>query len=97
MEKLKDTIIKEYNSHSLLTSCFYIDKFDIVVCGDNVGRLLIFDHRIQKPFVQLIISGNKNEISNIQYSENKNELFFSCQEYIESSQEKNNSFLLSEY
>ena len=92
MEKLKDTIIKEYNSHSLLTSCFYIDKFDIVVCGDNVGRLLIFDHRVQKPFVQLIMSGNKNEISNIQYSENKNELFFSCDDSIYSCDNITNSY-----
>ena len=37
-------------------SCLYIDKYDIMACGDNQGRLLIFDHRVQKPFVQLIIT-----------------------------------------
>ena len=82
MEKSKDILINEYNSHSLLTSCFYIDKYDLMACGDNLGRLLIFDHRVPKPFVQLILSGNKNEISNIQYSNQNNELFFSCDDTI---------------
>ena len=82
MEKSKDILINEYNSHSLLTSCFYIDKYDLVACGDNLGRLLMFDHRVPKPFVQLILSGNKNEISNIQYSNQNNELFFSCDDTI---------------
>ena len=82
MEKLNDIIISEYNSHSLLTSCLYIDKYDIMACGDNQGRILIFDHRVQKPFVQLIITGNKSEISNIQYSNDNNELFFSCEDTI---------------
>ena len=54
MEKSKDILIKEYNSYSLLTSCLYIDKYDLMACGDNLGRLLIFDHRVPKPFVQLI-------------------------------------------
>ena len=76
MEKLKDIKINEFNSHSLLTSCLYIDKYDIMACGDNMGRLLIFDHRVSKPFVQLILSGNKNEISNIQHSNKNDELFF---------------------
>ena len=82
MEKLNDIIISEYNSHSLLTSCLYIDKYDIMACGDNQGRLLIFDHRVQKPFVQLILTENKSEISNIQYSKDNDELFFSCEDTI---------------
>jgi hypothetical protein len=92
MEKLKDIIINEYNSHSLLTSCLYIDKYDIMACGDNLGRLLIFDHRVPKPFVQLIISGNKNEISNIQYSNANDELFFSCDDTIYSCDNITNSY-----
>ena len=92
MEKLKDIIINEYNSHSLLTSCLYIDKYDIMACGDNMGRLLIFDHRVSKPFVQLILSGNKNEISNIQYSNYNDELFFSCDDTIYSCDNITNSY-----
>ena len=93
MEKLKDIKINEYNSHSLLTSCLYIDKYDIMACGDNLGRLLIFDHRVPKPFVQLIISGNKNEISNIQYSSANDELFFSCDDTIYSCDNITNSYV----
>ena len=93
MEKLKDIIINEYNSHSLLTSCLYIDKYDIMACGDNLGRLLIFDHRVPKPFVQLILSGNKNEISNIQYSNTNDELFFSCDDTIYSCDNITNSYV----
>ena len=92
MEKLNDIIISEYNSHSLLTSCLYIDKYDIMACGDNQGRILIFDHRVQKPFVQLIISNNKSEISNIQYSNNNDELFFSCEDTIYSCNNITNSY-----
>ena len=92
MEKLKDIIINEYNSHSLLTSCLYIDKYDIMACGDNQGRILIFDHRVQKPFVQLIISNNKSEISNIQYSNDNDELFFSCEDTIYSCNNITNSY-----
>ena len=92
MEKSKDILIKEYNSHSLLTSCLYIDKYDIMACGDNLGRLLIFDHRVPKPFVQLILSGNKNEISNIQYSKENDELFFSCDDTIYSCDNITNSY-----
>ena len=91
MEKLKDIVINEYNSHSLLTSCLYIEKYDLMVCGDNLGRLLVFDHRVPKPFVQLIISGNKNEISSIQYSSTNNELFFSCEDTIYSCDNITNS------
>ena len=92
MEKLKDIIINEYNAHSLLTSCLYIDKYDIMACGDNMGRLLIFDHRVQKPFVQLILSGNKNEISNIQYSNTNDKLFFSCEDTIYSCDNITNNY-----
>ena len=92
MEKLNDIIISEYNSHSLLTSCLYIDKYDIIACGDNQGRLLIFDQRVQKPFVQLIISDNKSEISNIQYSNDNDELFFSCEDTIYSCDNITNSY-----
>ena len=92
MEKLNDIIISEYNSHSLLTSCLYIDKYDIIACGDNQGRLLIFDQRVQKPFVQLIISDNKSEISNIQYSNDNDELFFSCEDIIYSCDNITNSY-----
>ena len=92
MEKLKDIIINEYNSHSLLTSCLYIDKYDLMACGDNMGRILIFDHRVSKPFVQLIISGNKNEISNIQYSNTNDEIFFSCDDTIYSCDNITNSY-----
>ena len=92
MEKLNDIIISEYNSHSLLTSCLYIDKYDITACGDNQGRILIFDHRVQKPFVQLIITGNKSEISNIQYSNDNNELFFSCEDTIYSCDNITNNY-----
>ena len=92
MEKLNDIIISEYNSHSLLTSCLYIDKYDIMACGDNQGRILIFDHRVQKPFVQLIITGNKSEISNIQYSNDNNELFFSCEDTIYSCDNITNNY-----
>ena len=92
MEKLNDIIISEYNSHSLLTSCLYIDKYDIMACGDNQGRILIFDHRVQKPFVQLIISNNKSEISNIQYSNENDELFFSCEDTIYSCNNITNSY-----
>ena len=92
MEKLNDIIISEYNSHSLLTSCLYIDKYDIMACGDNQGRLLIFDHRVQKPFVQLIITDNKSEISNIQYSNDNNELFFSCEDTIYSCDNITNNY-----
>ena len=93
MEKLNDIIISEYNSHSLLTSCLYIDKYDIMACGDNQGRILIFDHRVQKPFVQLIISNNKSEISNIQYSNDNDELFFSCEDTIYSCNNITNSYI----
>ena len=92
MEKLNDIIISEYNSHSLLTSCLYIDKYDIMACGDNQGRLLIFDHRVQKPFVQLIITDNKSEISNIQYSNDNDELFFSCEDTIYSCDNITNNY-----
>ena len=92
MEKLNDIIISEYNSHSLLTSCLYIDKYDIMACGDNQGRLLIFDQRVQKPFVQLILSDNKSEISNIQYSNDNDELFFSCEDTIYSCDNITNSY-----
>ena len=92
MEKLNDIIISEYNSHSLLTSCLYIDKYDIMACGDNQGRILIFDHRVQKPFVQLIISNNKSEIFNIQYSNDNDELFFSCEDTIYSCNNITNSY-----
>ena len=92
MEKLNDIIISEYNSHSLLTSCLYIDKYDIMACGDNQGRILIFDQRVQKPFVQLIISDNKSEISNIQYSNDSDELFFSCEDTIYSCDNITNSY-----
>jgi hypothetical protein len=92
MEKLNNIIINEYNSHSLLTSCLYIDKYDIMACGDSLGRLLIFDHRVPKPFVQLIISGNKNEISNIQYSSANDELFFSIDDTIYSCDNITNSY-----
>lgn len=93
MEKSKDILIKEYNSYSLLTSCLYIDKYDLMACGDNLGRLLIFDHRVPKPFVQLILSGNKNEISNIQYSNENDELFFSCNDTIYSCDNITNSYI----
>ena len=92
MEKLNDIIISEYNSHSLLTSCLYIDKYDIMACGDNQGRILIFDQRVQKPFVQLIISDTKSEISNIQYSNDNDELFFSCEDTIYSCDNITNSW-----
>ena len=92
MEKLNDIIISEYNSHSLLTSCLYIDKYDIMACGDNQGRLLIFDQRVQKPFVQLILADNKSEISNIQYSNDNDELFFSCEDTIYSCDNITNSY-----
>ena len=91
MEKLNDIIIKEYNSHSLLTSCLYIEKYDIMACGDNRGRLLIFDQRVQKPFVQLIISESESEISNIQYSNDNDELFFSSEDTIYSCDNITNS------
>ena len=93
MEKLKNIVINEYNSHSLLTSCLYIDKYDIIACGDNMGRILIFDQRVQKPFVQLILSGNKNEISNIQHSNSNDELFFSCDDTIYSCDNITNSYV----
>jgi hypothetical protein len=93
MEKLKNIVINEYNSHSLLTSCLYIDKYDIIACGDNMGRILIFDQRVQKPFVQLILSGNKNEISNIQHSNTNDELFFSCDDTIYSCDNITNSYV----
>ena len=93
MEKSKDILIKEYNSHSLLTSCLYIDKYGIMACGDNLGRLLIFEHRVPKPFVQLILSDNKNEISNIQYSNENDELFFSCDDTIYSCDNITNSYI----
>ena len=92
MEKLNDIIISEYNSHSLLTSCFYIDKYDIMALGDNQGRILIFDQRVQKPFVQLIIIEKKSEISNIQYSNDNNELFFSCDDTIYSCDNITNNY-----
>ena len=92
MEKLNDIIISEYNSHSLLTSCFYIDKYDIMALGDNHGRILIFDQRVQKPFVQLIITEKKSEISNIQYSNDNNELFFSCDDTIYSCDNITNNY-----
>ena len=92
MEKLNDIIISEYNSHSLLTSCFYIDKYDIMALGDNQGRILIFDQRVQKPFVQLIITEKKSEISNIQYSNDNNELFFSCDDTIYSCDNITNNY-----
>ena len=92
MEKLNDIIISEYNSHSLLTSCLYIDKYDIIACGDNQGRILIFDHRVPKPFVQLIITDNKSEISNIQYSNDNDELFFSCEDTIYSCNNITNNY-----
>ena len=92
MEKLNDIIISEYNSHSLLTSCLYIDKYDIIACGDNQGRILIFDQRVQKPFVQLIITEKKSEISNIQYSNDNNELFFSCDDTIYSCDNITNNY-----
>ena len=92
MEKLNDIIIKEYNSHSLLTSCLYIEKYDIMACGDNRGRLLIFDQRVQKPFVQLIISESESEISNIQYSNDNDELFFSSEDTIYSCDNITNSY-----
>ena len=92
MEKLNDIIISEYNSHSLLTSCFYIDKYDIMALGDNQGRILIFDQRVQKPFVQLIITVKKYEISNIQYSNDNNELFFSCDDTIYSCDNITNNY-----
>ena len=92
MEKLNDIIIKEYNSHSLLTSCLYIEKYDIMACGDNRGRLLIFDQRVQKPFVKLIISESESEISNIQYSNDNDELFFSSEDTIYSCDNITNSY-----
>ena len=92
MEKLNDIIISEYNSHSLLTSCFYIDKYDIMALGDNQGRILIFDQRVPKPFVQLIITEKKSEISNIQYSNENNELFFSCDDTIYSCDNITNNY-----
>ena len=92
MEKLNDIIISEYNSHSLLTSCFYIDKYDIMALGDNQGRILIFDQRVQKPFVQLIITEKKSEISNIQYSNDNDELFFSCEDTIYSCDNITNNY-----
>jgi hypothetical protein len=63
-----------------------------MACGDNQGRLLIFDQRVQKPFVQLIISDNKSEISNIQYSNDNDELFFSCEDTIYSCDNITNSY-----
>jgi hypothetical protein len=63
-----------------------------MACGDNQGRILIFDHRVQKPFVQLIISNNKSEISNIQYSNDNDELFFSCEDTIYSCNNITNSY-----
>ena len=65
---------------------------DIMACGDNQGRLLIFDHRVQKPFVQLIITDNKSEISNIQYSNDNDELFFSCEDTIYSCDNITNNY-----
>jgi hypothetical protein len=64
-----------------------------MACGDSLGRLLIFDHRVPKPFVQLIISGNKNEISNIQYSSANDELFFSIDDTIYSCDNITNSYV----
>ena len=93
MEKLKNIVINEYNSHSLFISCLYIDKYDIKACGDNIGRILIRDQRVQKPFVQLILSGNKNEISNIQHSNSNDELFFSCDDTIYSCDNITNSYV----
>ena len=63
-----------------------------MACGDNQGRILIFDHRVQKPFVQLIISNNKSEISNIQYSNDNDELFFSCEDTIYSCNNITNNY-----
>jgi hypothetical protein len=58
-----------------------------------MGRILIFDQRVQKPFVQLILSGNKNEISNIQHSNSNDELFFSCDDTIYSCDNITNSYV----
>jgi hypothetical protein len=63
-----------------------------MACGDNQGRLLIFDQRVQKPFVQLILSDIKSEISNIQYSNDNDELFFSCEDTIYSCDNITNSY-----
>ena len=92
MEKLKNIIISEYNSHSLLTSCLYLDKYDIMACGDNKGRLLIFDQRVQKPFVQLILTENVQTCALPIYSKDNDELFFSCEDTIYSCDNITNNY-----
>ena len=87
-----DIIIKEYNSFSLLTCICSIDDYNIVACGDNKGRILIFDIREQKPLIKLICPENKNEINNIQYSQNLKKLFFSSENSIYSCDEVNNDY-----
>ena len=87
-----DIIIKEYDAHSHLTCCCSVDEYNIVTCGDNKGRILIFDIRQQKPLVKLICPENKDEINNIQYSQNLKKLFFSSKNSIYSCDEINNDY-----
>ena len=87
-----DIIIKEYDAHSHLTCCCSVDEYNIVTCGDNKGRILIFDIRQQKPLVKLICPENKDEINNIQYSQNLKKLYFSSENAIYSCDEVNNDY-----
>lgn len=75
-------VIKEYNAHSNLTCCTYIEKHDLLACGDTNGRVLIFDQKVPKPFIQLLNTGLKNDITNIQYNDKNNSLLFSCEDTI---------------
>jgi len=83
MEKItkNDIIINELNSFSTLTCCYEIEDFKLLACGDKKGRILLFDIREKKPIVKLILTNHNNnnseEINNIQFNKNSNEIFFS--------------------
>ena len=87
MEKItkNDIIINELNSFSSLTCCYEIEDFKLLACGDKKGRILLFDIREKKPIVKLILTNNNNncdEINNIQFNKNSNEIFFSTDNFI---------------
>lgn len=55
-------LITEINSYANLTCIKSIDKYNLIACGDNKGRVLLFDIRLQKPIVRLIMSKINNDI-----------------------------------
>ena len=61
MESNKNIVISSINSLVKLT-CVKTINDNIIACGDNGGKVLLFDVRSAKPIVKVLNSGNKSDV-----------------------------------